>query len=156
VNDDGQQEVGCRARKDDGQSLPQGASREGATSVTRRDHIGVLDSEDAHVAPKGKYADLVLGFARLHPYERAAITDREAQDLYIKQFGRDEVPKLVEDNEDTDQEEEIDDRHGPSDGAWGRRITSGTLGSTWLSSRPTPRRRRARRSRSFSTLSTSS
>ena len=102
-----------RPGEHDHESLPERARREAAAGIALvvGGFVLTLDPEDAHVAADRKGADLVLGVAELDAEQRPAVADREPEDLDVEKLGREEVAELVDDDEHTDEEKEVQDRH---------------------------------------------
>jgi hypothetical protein len=66
--------------------------------------IGVILAEHLHVAAEREGRDAVIGAAAREPEEPRAEAEREDLDLHARPLGDEEVPQLVDEDQDADPE----------------------------------------------------
>ena len=113
VERDGKEQVHRRPREDDDDALPERLRLERAVPVLGQDRLAALALlEHLHEAAERQEADAVLGLLAADADDLRAESDREREHLHAEDLGEGKVPRLVDEDEGADEEDEVQKVHG--------------------------------------------
>ena len=113
VERDREEEVHRRPREDDDDPLPERLRLEGAVPVLGQDRLALLALlEHLHEAAEGQEAHAVLGLLAADAQDLRPEADREGEHLHAEDLREGEVPRLVDEDEGADEDDEVQKVHG--------------------------------------------
>src|SRR5205823_3240102 len=110
IENEGEQEIGCRAGERDRRLLPRRLLEKPAPAILRRKLLEGIVARELDVSAQRQERDAVLRLAPLHAEEARTEADREPQRLHTKPLADEEMPELVEEDDDADEDRERDQR----------------------------------------------
>src|SRR5260370_14247977 len=113
VERNGKEQVHRRPCQDNGDALPESLRLEGSGSLLGEDRFGVLALlEHFHESAEGQQRQTVLGLFAADANDPRTEADGKGQNLDPEDLGKSEMPRLVNEDERADQEDEVKKIHG--------------------------------------------
>jgi hypothetical protein len=113
VERDREEQIHRRPREDDDDALPERLRLEGSVPFLRQDRLALLALlEHLHEAAEGQQAHAVLGLLAADAQDLRPEADREREHLDAEDLREGEVPRLVDEDERADEDDEVKKVHG--------------------------------------------